>query len=307
MPWWFHNRITVGDRKLEPQQQDQWVLHQSEGETVTLWKNHDPTSDVDWLRLDGIQYETSDAAFEAGRRWRQYISIAFARLGIAVDLDPNPLPMPRRHVDRPMDPEVPGLLVIPRPPPGLVGRVEYWTEIQPPIRLDNFTTQDLPTVQAQFPNLLTRRLELAYNLFHLALAQANPELKYILLITAVEALIPDERPLKAENVIELLELLRKQAMASDGFNRKARQRVAGILEIEKIETITKVGKTLAEKLTDQYDGQSAPDFFEVNYAGRSALVHGSTDPDKRPSPREVQRRIPHLQQFVLDLLTVESA
>ncbi len=70
MAWWFHNRITVGDRRLEPQQ-CQWVLHQAEGQTVPLWKNHDQTLDVDWLRLDGIEYETSDAALEAGRRWRQ--------------------------------------------------------------------------------------------------------------------------------------------------------------------------------------------------------------------------------------------
>jgi hypothetical protein len=102
--WWFHNRITVGDRKLEPDQ-DRWVLHESEGETVILWKNHDDYLDVDWLRLDGIEYQSSDAAFEEGRRWRQYLSVAFARAGIAIDMDPVPLPQPRRNVDRATDPE----------------------------------------------------------------------------------------------------------------------------------------------------------------------------------------------------------
>jgi hypothetical protein len=106
--WWFHNRITVGDRKLEPDQ-DRWVLHESERETVILWKNHDDYLDVDWLRLDGIEYQSSDAAFEEGRRWRQYLSVAFARAGIAIDMDPVPLPQPRRNVDRATDPEVPGL------------------------------------------------------------------------------------------------------------------------------------------------------------------------------------------------------
>ena len=42
------------------------------------------------------------------------------------------------------------------------------------------------------------------SLFHLALAQANLELKYILLSTAVEALIPDKRPLKEREVVAFL-------------------------------------------------------------------------------------------------------
>jgi hypothetical protein len=36
------------------------------------------------------------------------------------------------------------------------------------------------------------------------------------------------------------------------------------------------------------------------------LVAPHTDPKKRPKPTEVQRRLPHLQKFLLDLLTVES-
>jgi hypothetical protein len=74
-----------------------------------------------------------------------------------------------------------------------------------------------------------------------------------------------------------------------------------------VETITEVGRTLAGKSDQDYDGLSPQDFFESCYGARSALVHGSTDREKRPEPQEVQRRIPHLQQFVLDLLAVESA
>ena len=117
--WWFRNRITVGDRLVEPDQ-DQWVLHQAEGETVTLWRNHDQVRNAYWLRLDGMEYETSDAAFREGRRGRQYVSMAFARAEIAVDMDPVPLPQ-RQYGDRPINPEVPGLLVMPRPV-GVSGR-----------------------------------------------------------------------------------------------------------------------------------------------------------------------------------------
>ena len=303
--WWFHNRITVGDRRLASAQ-DGVVLDRHEAGGVTLWVNHDTVSGFDWLRLDGTECESSDAAFREGRRWRQYLAVAFACEGIAIDMDPVPLPRRRRSVDRAMDPEVPGLLVVPRPPQGLSGRVEYWTEVQPSIQIDAFTANALPGIRSELPDWLGRRIELAFSLFHLALGQANAELKYILLITAVEALIPDERPLKDSDVVGLLDLIREQARTADGFIRKVRLRVAGLVNLERTETITEVGKELAGKLGQNYDGLSPQDFFELNYQGRSALVHGSTDPKKRPTPTEVQRRLPHLQKFVLELLTVES-
>jgi hypothetical protein len=142
--------------------------------------------------------------------------MAFARAEIAADTDPVPLPQ-RQHGDRPIDPEVPGLLVMPRPLVGVSGRVEYWSEIQPPIRLDTFTAQDIPAVRQQMPDWLGRRVELAHSLFHLALAQANPELKYILFITAVEALVPDDRGLREDEVVRLLDLLCDQANNAEGF------------------------------------------------------------------------------------------
>ncbi len=282
------------------------MLDTHAGGGVTLWVNHDQVNGFDWLRLDGTEYQSSDIAFQEGRRWRQYLAVSFARAGIAIDMDPLPLPQRRPSVDRPMDPEVPGLLVVPRPQ-GLSGRVEYWTEITPPVQVDRLTARDLPAVQAEMPNWFGRRLELAYSLFHLAVGQANPELKYILFVTAVEALIPDERPLKDAGVVSLLDSLRESAMAAEAFNRRVRTRVASILNFERTETITEVGKDLAGKLDQSYDGQSPRKFFDRCYSGRSALVHGSTDPSKRPSPVEVQRVNPHLQRFVLDLLTVESA
>ncbi|BCO73069.1 hypothetical protein MINTM008_24040 [Mycobacterium intracellulare] len=283
------------------------VLDEHQGGGVTLFVNHDTVTGRDWLRLSGTEYESSDAAFLEGRRWRQYLAVAFARAGTAIDLDPIPLPQRRTNVDRPVDPEVPGLLVVPRPGAGLSGRIEYWTEILAPLEVDTFTAAALTPVRSELPDWLGRRIELAYSLFHLAMGQANPELKFISLVTAVEALIPDERPLKAEKIVELLDLLSDQAKTADGFNSKTRARVADLVEQQRAETITRVGQRLASKLGQEYDGLTPQVFFEVNYGARSALIHGNTDPERRPTPAEVQRRIPHLQKFVLDLLTVESA
>lgn len=68
-----------------------------------------------------------------------------------------------------------------------------------------------------------------------------------------------------------------------------------------------MGMTLARKLDKEYDGKSPDEFFQENYPGRSSLVHGSIDEEERLEPREIERRLPHLQQFVIDLLKVEAA
>jgi hypothetical protein len=74
------------------------------------------------------------------------------------------------------------------------------------------------------------------------------------------------------------------------------------------ESIHKLGIKLAEKLGDKrYDNMTPKKLFIEYYGGRSALIHGSIDSDERPEPGEIQRRLPHLQQFVMDLLEVEAA
>ena len=169
----------------------------------------------------------------------------------------------------------------------------------------------MPDGFESMPDVLKRRLELSYSLVHLALLNIDPDLKYILWVTAIEALIPDEKPKRKEakgKVVEYLEELREQVGADkQKFNSKVRKRVADLLEHAQEETITELGVTLARKLDKEYDGKSPDEFFRENYPGRSAVVHGSIDEERRPEPGEIQRRLPHLQQFVMDLLEVEAA
>ena len=186
-----------------------------------------------------------------------------------------------------------------------------WAELVRAEPLDSFVSEALTAVRAAIPNGLDRRLELAYSLVHLALSNANPDVQFILWITAIEALIPDEKPKRKEaegKVVKYLEQLREEVGAdSEKFDRKVRKRVAGLLKLAQEETITELGMTLARKLDKEYDGKSPDEFFQENYRGRSSLVHGSIDEEKRPEPREIQRRLPHLQEFVMDLLEVEAA
>ena len=85
----------------------------------------------------------------------------------------------------------------------------------------------MPDGFESMPDVLKRRLELAYRLVHLALSNANPDVQFILWITAIEALIPDEKPKRKEaegKVVKYLEELREQVGAdSEKFNRKVRK------------------------------------------------------------------------------------
>jgi hypothetical protein len=308
----FRNKIRLGDKKLHSDETKCPLDKSDGGEVVTLSALRGPTGEsfttADWLLLAGRGYKSSDQAFAAGRLWRQYLSVVFAPVNIGADFDPLPLP-DRQRDDRPESPEVPGLLVY--PVRGLMPRWDVSTRGEAPITLELVVTHDLPEVRSVIPNGLDRRLELAYSLVHLALSNANPDVQFILWITAIEALIADKKPKKKEaegKVVEYLEQLGEQVVADkQKFNRKVRERVAGLLELAQEETITELGKTLARKLDKEYNEKPPDKFFEENYRARSRLVHGSIDEEKRLEPREIRRRLPHLRQFVMDLLKVEAA
>jgi hypothetical protein len=222
----------------------------------------------------------------------------------------DPLP-DRGPNDRPESPEAPGLIVYPTSV-----RIEGWApsvRVEPTLELflSDYLPADRESMADGFesmPDDLKRRLEMAYSLVHLALLNIDPGLKYIFLMTAVEALIPDEKPERGDrDVVVVLGTLREQVMSSGDMNRRLRKRVDGILKYAQKETITQLGINLAQKLERNYDGLPPGEFFAKYYDGRSAVVHGSIDEERRPEPGEIERRLPHLQQFVMDLLEVEAA
>jgi hypothetical protein len=315
----FRNRIRLGDKKLQSDKA-KCPLLSGGGESVTLSAHPGPAGDgftnAHWLLLDGRGYESSDQAFEAGKRWRQYLSVAFARAGIAADFDTIPSREPN---DLPASPEAPGLVVY----PSSSVRTEMWApsvRVEPTLEqfLSGYLSpvrESMPDGFESLPDVLKRRLRLAYSLVHLALLNANPDVQFILWITAVEALIPDEKPLRhKEKTVAALKALISGIKDSDFLNRelfnsRVRRRVVDIStkEQEKTIDITELGKTLAGKLHKEYDDKPPDEFFDENYKARHTLVHANIDTDERPEPREIERRLPHLQEFVMDLLKVEAA
>jgi hypothetical protein len=168
----FRNRIRLGYKKLQSDLTISTLDESDGGETVTLSALAGPTGEsfktAHWLFLDGRGYESADQAFEAGKRWRQYLSVAFARAEIAADFDTI---THREPDDVPESPEAPGLVVYPS---GAGPRIEGFApsvRIEPTLEL--FLSDYLAAVREStpdgfelLPDDLKRRLELAYRLVH---------------------------------------------------------------------------------------------------------------------------------------------
>jgi hypothetical protein len=190
----------------------------------------------------------------------------------------------------------------------LTARVEAWAELVSGRPLELFLSEDLPAVRQALPDGLQQRpqLDLAYRLIHLALLNAHVEVKYILFVTAIEALIPDSMPEKGDTAfVAALQELIGYAKQPSRFASQTRDKVLGSLGYLKRESISSYGVKLAAKLSGTYDGLSPGEYFERAYKRRSRLVHGSLSGGSRLDTREIGRELNTLRDFALDLLARE--
>lgn len=312
MPYSFENRIVLGDktRTLDSSETSQ-VIHNSGTETVTLCPDFSQTGSfdkADWLMLRGAGFPSSDAALDAGKLWRQQLLVAFAKAEISADFDAAPV-QPEEG-DRERSDEARGLRVYLQPTEEIKVAFGARAVVRQTRSLDIFLSEELAAARSLIPDGLDRQLELAYETFHMALAATNPEIKYILFVTAIEVLIPDKKPEKdSEDDRELVAALKKlqcEVAKSCCWNTQIRRQISSVLANAQRKSITGLGKEISRKLDPKkYDGESAEDFFGKSYATRSGIVHGSIA-EKRPEPAEIARRLPCLKEFVLDLLTREA-
>jgi len=269
--WSFRNRIILAEKGLRSSDQSVALT-----ENITLTAEHSGTgfSGADWLMLEGQRYSSSDQAYDAGKRWRHQLSVAFANAGIAADFDAPPLPDHHEN-DRPKSPEAPGLRVFPQPP-GLTLHIGVRANAYVSRPLETFLSQNLNPVRKSIPQGLSRRLELAYTTFHMALATKPAELKFILFVTAIEALIDDKE--KPQPILDALAML--QAYVDDestDFAPEAKKRLSEILKEDKTESITQLGAQLASQLSSTYGNKEPSGFFKHVYKCRSKIVHGATE------------------------------
>lgn len=299
MTWFFRNRIALNDKQLISESDDTRVLDSGDVTVRLKIAGRGEHGNVNVFTLEGGEYATPEDALNAGRLWRQRLSVTFARYGVAAEFDSNPLPQ-RDSGDFPVDPHMPGLLV--RSTKQIL-RMEGFASGYASRPLDRVLGTDLSESSALVGGGIDRQLELAFDLVHLALSATNVDVRFILWVSAVEALIPNEMPL-IENVdaITYFDELIAQVGSDGKYNARVRKKVINALERGKYQNITDVGASLARLLDKEYDGLSADIFFRQNYAVRSTLVHGNADESKRIGREEVQRRETPLRSFVGDLL-----
>jgi hypothetical protein len=257
------------------------------------------------LAIEGSRFATQEQAFEAGKLARQQLSVTIASTGVALDFDPPPLPE-RNEGDRPEAPEAPGLHVFPTPE-GLASSPRFIADGQLSQPLERIIAEDLALVRQVIPNGLTPRLNLAYSIFHTALGSKNPEIRYVMFVAAIEALIDAGH--KPEPILKAIAALRQYVKQSDQF-AEVQNQLDNLLREEKKESITHLGMQLASQLTGSYGDEEPATYFKAVYTRRSRIVHGVHDYDgknKRPTAQEIKAANPELQRFVTDLLIAESA
>ncbi len=146
-------------------------------------------------------------------------------------------------------------------------------------------------------------------MFHVSLQFSNVDTQYIMLVTALEALIPDTKPAKEDpELVKAFDVLLEYAKKHDQLGPKTKDNVVNALNFAKQESIMNLGSKLAKKLeTRQYDSLSPDEYFQRAYKRRSSLVHANIS--KRGAPLDRQIIFDDLQtlrRFVADLLAAEA-
>lgn len=301
--WFFFNRLLLGDKPLLMDDQVQ-ILSEDGPTKVQLEKAlvlNDPK--VASLILRGTGYSSSDEAHSAGRLWRQFLAMTLADGGVGVDLDPLPFPSHGNNA-RPRDPAAPGLYVHPG---GLHAHAIFGGHAARPMER---VISDLATVREAVPKGFPNRpdLELAFRMVNLSWMLSNVDAQYILLVTAIEALIPDTRPVKTDaGIIAALDELAAYVKSADRFSGSTRQKLLSILADDKRQSVTEIGVNLARRIGHRtYDGLKPEEYFRRAYGIRSSLVHGGLKKDV-PIDREMMAGdMQVLRRFVADLLAVET-
>jgi hypothetical protein len=298
MPYSFWNRINLTHGKRFISELPEVRLSpEGAAETVTLHtpNKEDKIGDATQLVLSGGVYGTFPEAEQAGRRWRQHLSIAMARFDMGGDFgEANKLTAIRSG---------PGLQVYEGggAPPWVgtpaVSVTENLTQfLAGPLRQE----LDKPYVPQSDSH------ELAYSLIHAAHFDSNPETAHVLLVTALEAITGAKQQKRGEAVKEIIGEFKTAVKRRFPKTDPNRELLTNALGRIKKEGINECGQRVAgELLSKNYHEEPPADFFKTVYVQRNKIVHGATTEHGRPTRDElINRRLP-LSYFVLDLLDAD--
>lgn len=304
----FRNRIVLSAPLVSPQDLSSYVLSSGPGGELVQLLGPDveqPVTGAIELRLRGSGYRTRDDAIDAGKLWRDRLTVAFAHYEKAIDMGPDDTPdaaelsggQPYYIYDRGrVSRDTPKLTVFPtdnEPPasgPFFEGVVTH--------NIEQLVNGHLAWVAARDLNL-TPDQRLAYKLLHVSTFEASPEARCILLFTGVEALIPERY--RTDDYIAALEGLRAHLAKLEDVDDVVRETLRQRLEYQDSESIRFRGRTWTrDLLADRtFAGRGAEDYFKHAYTLRNKIAHGNVD---RPSAAALSREIPELHRFLMTLL-----
>jgi hypothetical protein len=254
-------------------------------------------------------YPDIDAAVVAGRRWRRWLISALARDLKAAEFGDDEIHFPEWEqvvtgssdllesigivVGDVCAQDRVGLLIFETEPPK---QFLIFAPGQPIVTqsIEQFLEGPLRTVRENAGVSWDAKQNRAYALIHSALSTNDHEVRYIQLVTAIEALL-DQTKRPAE-VLAVLGRLKTTVRGLDDISDDTRKRALDILSDQR-ESVNQRGKALASRLDKTYDGMTSEKYFGSSYGKRSDLVHANLP---IPDVREYRT----LLSFVLDLLDV---
>lgn len=322
MTFTFRNRFKIDHSRRLIADSHEYVLAESESEGRVVLSAGTIDGKIDDhadLIVQGTTYNSFEEAVEAGRRWRQYLFEACARQFIAIDLgDDNDAKLrPFEGIFEPSPGNIFGMMGVQegdRVIQDRIGLLVFLTDPRPRLihssagvgsvstGIKNFV-DNLNVTRAKRYSPWSDQQKLGFKLVHSALFDSNPETRYIQLVTAIEALLPDQQ----EVPTEIAGAIDKLIVVVDDWpdaEKSVRDRIKQLLCLDKQESIGRKGAQLSRRLESEYGDASAQKYFSELYGIRSNLVHGNQN---RASIDELNQRFSELVRFVLDLLEVADA
>ncbi|MDA4109716.1 HEPN domain-containing protein [Mycolicibacterium holsaticum] len=268
------------------------------------------------LVLRGVGYGDADAAWAAGRKWRQCLTATLAREFMGVDLGPDNRETPTIDVVITHEPSTMlqsiGLQAGDRTIGDGYRLLVYRTDPDPtfltftmgPVTLrlsgwlDRFQ-QRMSEARERDHQIWDTQKTIAYQLVHQALLDSNPETRHIQLVTAIEVLFKEQR--RPQPVLDALDKLLSDV--AEWSECDAKTSISEILRQDKKESISRTGQEyVSARLRGTYRDMTPAAFFKDVYGIRSRLVHGPSGNKPRPTNDELNNIWVDVLKFALDLL-----
>ncbi|MGE0216564.1 hypothetical protein, partial [Mycolicibacterium sp.] len=312
----FRNRMILSAEVSSPYDINRFAL--SDDGADELVEIHGPEGDTNlWgameLRLRGSGYPTREAAIDAGRYWRDVITIAFAHYDRGIELGSGDTPdMPHysygrfelpTHKGRKMR-DLPKLVAFPTDQEPDYGN--WHMSFAPhPQAIEAIYADSIAWIKKRKNWQLDDKQRLAYQFVHGSLFESEPESVYILLFTGIEALIP--KALRKAEIVKVLGQLRSNLATMTDLDESARDSVNQLLQYKENESIRYRGRNFVKILDDalyeeELFAEKAPEqFFLDAYNTRNKLAHANVN---RPAADELKEQIPELRRYLLALLDI---